>query len=347
MSLARFRLLGRSGLRVSPLCLGTMTFAENWGADEAESRRIFDAYCDAGGNFIDTANMYASGRSESCLGIFAEGRRHGLVISSKYGFAMTQGDPNAGGNHRKSLMRSLEDSLRRLRTDYIDLYYLHVWDGTTSADEIMRALDDAVRAGKILYAGISDTPAWQIARMQTLADLRGFAPLVALQAEYNLIERTAERDLVPAAQALGLGVLPWSPLASGLLSGKYGSAVPPAQSARRDLLAAHGRITGRAIAIADCAAKIARQIGATPAQVAIAWLLANPAITAPVLGARTLAQLKDNLGALNVTLAPEHHAALEDASRIDAGFPHDFLAQPFVRQGVSGGTTISPRGTWA
>jgi aryl-alcohol dehydrogenase-like predicted oxidoreductase len=223
MKLDDYRLLGRSGLRVSPLSLGTMTFGPDWGwgSDENESRRIFDTYVDRGGNFIDTASVYTDGSSEKLVGAFAREKRNRLVIATKFTCASVKGDPNSGGNHRKNMVQTVEQSLKRLGFDAIDLLYLHAWDGTTPVEEVMRAFDDLVRAGKVHYIGISDTPAWQVARMQTLADLRGWAPFVALQVEYNLVQRTAERDLLPMARALGLGVTPWSPLASGVLTGKY------------------------------------------------------------------------------------------------------------------------------
>ena len=223
LTLDSYRLLGRSGLRVSPLALGTMTFGADWGwgADEAEARRIFDTYIDGGGNFIDTANSYTEGSAERLIGQFAEGKRDQLVISTKYSSATRRGDPNSGGNHRKSMVRSVEQSLQRLRTDYIDLLYFHVWEGTTPVEEVLRSMDDLVRAGKVLYLGVSNIPAWQASRMQTLAGLRGWAPLIALQSEYSLVERTPERDLIPMAKEMGMGVIPWSPLANGVLSGKY------------------------------------------------------------------------------------------------------------------------------
>jgi aryl-alcohol dehydrogenase-like predicted oxidoreductase len=203
-----------------------MTFGADWGwgANEAEARRIFDAYVDRGGNFIDSANKYTEGSAERLVGQFAEGKRDQLVISTKYTMATRQGDPNSGGNHRKSMVRSVEESLKRLRTDYVDLLYLHNWDGTTPLEEILRAMDDLVRQGKVLYLGISNTPAWQVSRMQAMADLRGWAPLISLQSEYSLVERTPERDLIPMAQEMGLGVIPWSPLANGVLTGKYSRA---------------------------------------------------------------------------------------------------------------------------
>ena len=346
LSLDSFRLLGRSGLRVSPLALGTMTFGETWGAEEAESRRMFDAYVDRGGNFIDTAGYYAQGRSEQLTGKFAQGKRPRLVISTKYSLAVTPGDPNAAGNGRKSMLRSVEESLKRLVTDYIDLLFLHVWDDTTPADEILRGFDDLVRQGKVLYIGISDTAAWQVARLQTMAELRGWTQLAALQVEYNLLQRTVERDLIPMARAVGIGVMPWSPLASGLLSGKYangaGANSDPA-GGRGVTLVAHGRVNEGAVAIADAVKRSADRLGATSAQVALAWLLANPAVAAPILGARTLRQLEDNLGSLKVELAAEHLAELDSASGIELGFPHDFLKLEFVGAALTGGTKLRPR----
>ncbi|MBB3657193.1 aryl-alcohol dehydrogenase-like predicted oxidoreductase [Rhizobium sp. BK650] len=352
LSLDRYRLLGRSGLRVSPLSLGAMTFGTDWGwgADEQESRRMFDAYVDRGGNFIDTANQYTGGTSEKLVGRFAEGRRDELVIATKYTITSRPKDPNSGGNHRRSMVRSVEDSLKRLNTDYIDLFYLHAWDFTTSVEEVMRGLDDLVRAGKIVYAGISDTPAWQVARMQTLADLRGWAPLVALQIEYSLIERTVERDLIPMAHELGLGVIPWSPLGMGVLTGKYsradldiGGGTASAVGTRKNVAAGNGSLTERNLGIADVVKEIAAEIGRTPAQVAIAWTLTNPAITSPIMGVKTMAQFEDNLGALDVVLSNEHRARLAEASAIVLGFPHDFLAKPLTRGVMFGEVTIEPR----
>jgi aryl-alcohol dehydrogenase-like predicted oxidoreductase len=346
MKLDTYRLLGRSGLRVSPLALGTMTFGESWGAEEAASRTIFDAYVDRGGNFVDTAGYYAQGASEALTGKFAAAKRQQLVLSTKYSLAVERDDPNAAGNGRKNMVRSVEASLKRLQTDYIDLLFLHVWDDTTPADEILRAFDDLVRAGKILYIGISDTPAWQIARLQTMAELRGWSQFAALQAEYSLLQRAPESDLIPAAGALGIGVMPWSPLASGLLSGKYATgAVNPADpdGGRGGMITAVGKVNAETIAVADAVKGVADAIGATSAQVALAWTLANSAVVAPLLGARTLRQLEDNIGALDVELTTEHLATLDTASAIEIGFPHDFLQLPFIRDGLTGGTTIVPR----
>lgn len=353
LALDDYRLLGRSGLRVSPLSLGTMTFGTDWGwgADEAEARRIFDAYVDRGGNFIDTANQYTNGTSERFVGAFAADRRDRLVIATKYTLPSRPGDPNSGGNHRRSMVRSVEESLKRLGTDYIDLLYLHAWDFTTPVEEVLRGLDDLVRSGKIVYAGISDAPAWQIARMQTIADLRGWAPLIALQVEYNLIERTIERELVPMARELGLGVIPWSPLASGVLAGKYSRAdlddsggSAEASGTRRNVALGNGALTERGLDIAEVVKAVAGEIGHTPSQVALAWTLTNPAVASPLIGARTLAQLEDNLGALEVTFSDEQRGRLEAASAIELGFPHDFLNRPLTRNVMLGGLKIPTRG---
>jgi len=270
LTLDTYRLLGRSGLRVSPLSLGTMTFGTDWGwgADATEARRIFDTYIERGGNFIDTANQYTNGTSEKFVGEFAREKREQLVIATKYTLPLRAGDPNAGGNHRKSMVRSVESSLQRLQTDYIDLLYLHAWDFLTPVEEILRAMDDLVHAGKLLYVGISDAPAWQVARMQTIADLRGWSPLIALQVEYNLIERTIERDLTPMAKEMGLGVIPWSPLASGVLSGKYsradleiGEGVAGAAGTRKNVAAAQGGLNARGLDIADAVKAVAQELG--------------------------------------------------------------------------------------
>ncbi|MEZ2131030.1 MULTISPECIES: aldo/keto reductase [unclassified Sinorhizobium] len=352
LSLDRYRLLGRSGLRVSPMALGTMTFGTDWGwgADEHESRRIFDAYVDRGGNFIDTANQYTGGKSERFVGEFAGDRREQLVIATKYTLTARPADPNAGGNHRKSMVQSVEASLKRLNTDYIDLLYLHAWDFMTPVEEILRGMDDLVRAGKIVYLGISDTPAWQVSRMQAIADLRGWSPLVALQIEYNLIERTVERDLIPMAREMGLGVIPWSPLGSGVLAGKYsradldiGSGSASAAGTRKNVAAANASLTERGLAIADVVKAVASEMGRTPAQVALAWTLCNPAVTAPIAGVRTLAQLEDNLGALDISFTDDQRSRLDKASAIELGFPHDFLVRPMPKSVIYGDVKIEKR----
>jgi len=376
--LNQYRVLGHSGLKVSPLCLGTMTFGTGagWSADDATSRALFDWYCEQGGNFIDTAVSYTNGMSETLLGRFIAGRREQVVLATKglsedkvvmfllrvgvelrgnrSGYSLTgpkfavnmrPGDPNAGGNHRKAIVQAVETSLKHLGTDYIDLYYLHMWDGRTPIDEVMRALDDLVRDGKALYLGISDTPAWQVSRGNMLAELRGWTSFIALQMEYNLGQRTSERDLLPMARELGIGVLPWSPLGGGLFSGKYtrddlGAVGAVPKGTRREWMQQFGRFTERHLAIADVVNRIAQEIGRTPAQVAIAWTLTRPGVTSTLLGARTPDQLRDNVDALTVDLSPEQLQDLDQASAIELGFPHDFLAQ--VRaSALDGGTVIA------
>lgn len=349
MKLDDYTLLGHSGLRVSPLSLGTMTFGSDWGwgADGAEARRIFDLYVDRGGNFVDTAVNYTNGEAERLLGAFIADRREKIVLATKFTMSREPGNPNAGGNHRLNLARSVEQSLRQLGTDRIDLLYLHAWDGTTRADEVMRALDDLVRSGKVLYLGICNTPAWRIAEMQTLADLRGWSAFVALQIEYSLLERTVEHELMPMAAALGLGVLPWSPLGGGVLAGKYSRAdVADSRDAavsdsRRGVIAASGHLTERAIHIAQEVGAIAAELGATPSQVALAWTLAHPAVVSPVMGARTLAQAEENLAALDVALSAAHLERLDRASAPAPIFPARFVERPLVQQLIFGGSRVT------
>ena len=346
MALNHYRLLGKSGLRVSPLALGTMTFGTDWGwgADIAESRRQLDLYAERGGNFLDTANFYTEGTSETILGDLLTGQRDKFVLATKYTLSMGEGDPNAGGNHRKSLQQNLNASLKRLNTDYIDLLWVHMDDGITPLEETMRALDEVVRQGKVLYVGISDMPAWRVARANTLAEWRGWSPFVGLQIEYSLAERTPERDLIPMARELGLGVTPWSPLAQGVLSGKYTQSDLDGDSApgegRHERNKTNGRLNARTLAIANEAKAIAAELGASTVQVALAWLLAQPGVVSPIVGARTSAQLEDSLGCFDVNLSPEHLARLDAVSKIELGFPHDFLRQETVQRFVRGGTTI-------
>ncbi|MDE2597408.1 MAG: aldo/keto reductase [Sphingomonadales bacterium] len=329
-----YRLLGRSGLRVSPLTLGTMTFgAAGWGSTEDEAARMLDIYVDRGGNCIDTANFYGQmGGSEEWLGRMMGGRRERLVVSTKYSLTTRPGDPNASGNHRRAMVRSVEDSLRRLGTNWIDLLYLHMWDFRTPVDEILRAFDDLVASGKVLYTGLSDTPAWQASRMQAIAELRGWTPFCALQISYSLIERTVERDLIPMAREMGMGVCPWSPLGGGVLSGKYGqsdlAAKPAEMASRKAINAATGRLSEANLAIAAVVGDVARELARSPAQVALAWTMQDPAICSPVIGARTPAQLEDNLGALDVAFSADQLARLDAASRVPLGFPHEMLAAP-------------------
>ncbi|MGB8945116.1 MAG: aldo/keto reductase [Streptomyces sp.] len=351
LTLDSYRLLGRSGLRVSPLALGAATFGTEWGwgAEQDEARKLFDLYVERGGNFIDTATTYTDGSSERLLGEFTRDHRESLVLATKYTTLRRPGDPNSGGSHRKSMFASVEESLRRLRTDYIDLLYLHVWDFTTPVEEILRGMDDLVRQGKVLYVAISNAPAWQVSRMQAIADLRGWSPLVALQIEYSLIERTGERDLIPMARELGLGVLPYSPLAGGVLTGKYGRDDLTAANAavddgtRRRVTVAGGALTERNFAVVDVVKEVAAELGRTPAQVGLAWTLRNPGVTAPVIGARTPAQLEDNLGALEVDFTAAQLARLDEVSAIALGIPHDLLAGDFGRTLTRGDMSIEAR----
>ena len=342
LTLDTYRLLGRSGLRISPLALGTATFGTEWGwgAEQDEARKLFDAYIERGGNFIDTANTYTNGSSERLLGEFTRDNRESLVLATKYTTLRRPGDPNSGGSHRKSLFGSVEASLRQLNTEYLDLLYLHVWDFTTPVEEILRGLDDLVRQGKILYVAISNAPAWQVSRMQAIADLRGWSPLVALQIEYNLVERTGERDLIPMAQELGLGVVPYSPLAGGILAGRYSrdDLTTPAtgDGTRKSFNAALGTLTERNLGIADVVKEIAAELGRPPAQVGLAWTLQNPSVTAPIIGARTVTQLEDNLGALEVDFTAAQLTRLDAVSAIDLGFPHAMLASDHIRNVTTG-----------
>jgi len=329
MPLNHFVSLGRSGLRVSPLCLGTMTFGEDWGwgSSVADSEAVLERYLALGGNFIDTANLYTKGHSEKIIGDWFgkhPGKRDRAVIATKFMATMYPNDPNAGGAGRKAIVGALEQSLRRLRTDYIDLYWMHVYDRFTPIEETMQVLDDLVRAGKVRYIGFSDTPAWKVAEAHTLAKLRGWTPLIALQLEYSLLQRTIEGESIPAALELGLGVTPWGPLASGALSGKYARADHGSHQAGRGEWAT-GRLNDTTYDLLDEIAAIAKQHGATPARVALAWLQAQPGVTSTILGVRTLKQLEDNVGALEVKLTPEEIAKLSALTKPSLDFPYDFV----------------------
>jgi aryl-alcohol dehydrogenase-like predicted oxidoreductase len=316
----RYTLLGRTGLRVSELWLGTMTFGEDWGwgAPKDACGRMLDIYADAGGNVIDTANRYTNGSSETILGELLEGRRDKFVLATKYTLNMDPADVNAAGNSRKNLVRSLDASLKRLRTDHVDILWVHARDTLTPVEEVMRALDDQVRLGKVLYVGVSDWPAWEVAQATTMAALRSWSPFVALQIQYNLAERTAERDLLPMAHALDLAVTAWGPLAAGILTGKFLAPGAEGRSSDRE-------IDDRTRNIAQTVVEVAREIGAQPSQVALRWLLDRPGFVLPILGASKEDQLRDNLACLDVTLSDEHTARLNDVSSIELGFPHQFL----------------------
>lgn len=331
----RYKLFGRSGLRVSELCLGAMTFGKDWGwgADDAVSRAQFDAFAEAGGNFIDTAHVYTEGSSEKLVGEFIKADRDHFVVATKYTPA-TSGGLSKSGNSRKNMMRCVEQSLRRLDTDHIDLYWLHIWDATTPLDEIMRGLDDLVSAGKVHYVAVSDTPAWQISRANMLADLRGWAPFIGIQVEYSLLERTPERELLPMARELDLGITAWSPLAGGVLSGKYLNNSGP-EAGRMGAQP----LTERQRAIVEALVDVARQVGRSPSQVALAFVRQQQQYgdIIPILGARTLEQLQDNLGCLDLTLDAEHLRRLDEATAIEPGFPHTMLQSDMVRSLAFGG----------
>jgi aryl-alcohol dehydrogenase-like predicted oxidoreductase len=326
----RYKLLGPSGLRVSELCLGTMSFGDAWGfgADEKHSHQILDAFAEVGGNFIDTANKYHEGQSEEILGGFLGPDRDRFVVGTKYTLAMGSGDPNAAGNSRKNLRASVEASLRRLRTDYLDVLWVHAWDYITPVEEVMRGLDDLVSAGKVIYVALSDAPAWVASAANTVAALRGWSPFVALQAEYSLLERTAERELLPVAEAFGLTMTAWAPLGAGILTGKYTADTLPSPEDSRRAAANQARLTDRNLRIAREVDRVAGQLGATSAQVAVAWVRQRSPRIIPIIGIRTLHQLHDVLGSLEVELSAEHRAHLDQASAIELGFPYELLRGP-------------------
>ncbi len=330
MPLNSYVTLGRSGLRVSPFCLGAMTFGEDLGAalgaSVTDSEAMLSHYLEQGGNFIDTANAYTRGHSEKIIGDFfrqGKGKRDRTVIATKFFMNLFAGDPNGGGAGRKAIVAQCEESLRRLQTDYIDLYYLHNWDRFTPIEETMSALDDLVKSGKVRYIGISDAPAWKVAQAQVMAHFRAWNPLIALQIEYSLMERTVEGELTPMAQELGLGVLPWGPLKSGALTGKYTRANGQKMQGLRG--ARIGELTEKQYDIVDAVAAIAAQCNADPSAVALAWLQSRPGVQSTIIGARTLEQLKANLKALDLILTPEQIASLDTVSRPVLNFPADFL----------------------
>ncbi|MBC1189566.1 MAG: aldo/keto reductase [Microcystis sp. M_OC_Ca_00000000_S217Cul] len=333
----RYKLLGNSGLRVSELCLGTMTFGEDWGwgSDKEESRAVFQAFAEAGGNFLDTANIYTNGTSETLVGEFVKGDREKWVIATKYSLNTHPGDVNACGNHRKNLFQAVEASLKRLGTDYIDLLWLHIWDSLTPIEEVMRAFDDLVRMGKVLYIGISDSPAWIVSQANTLATLRGWTPFIGLQIEYSLKERTPERELLPMAKAFNVGVTAWSPLGGGVLTGKYNQPNPV--DGRLSMTDQPFQIFDRDLKIAETVLEIAREIEKSPAQVALNWLRNRPNAVIPIIGARKLSQLQDNLACVDFNLTGEHLQRLDNISAISLGFPHELLASQFVRDILLGG----------
>ena len=345
MPLNHYVTLGHSGLRVSPLCLGAMTFGEDWGwgSSVKDSEAIMDAFIERGGNFIDTANAYTKGHSEKIIGDHVgrhPNKRDRLVIATKFFANMYPGDPNGGGANRKTIVASCEQSLRRLQTSYIDLYWMHCWEAITPIEETMRALDDLVRDGKIRYIGFSDTPAWKCAEAQTLARLRGYSPLVALQIEYSLLERTVEGELLPMARELGMGVTPWSPLKSGVLTGKYTRDKHGKQEAGRG-----GWVTSSlrdsTYDIVEACSQIAKELDTTVSRVAISWVQNRAGIASTIIGARTMQQLDDNLGALDVKLSAAHVEKLDALTKPKLNFPADFIGGAPVFS--FGGTTVNGR----
>ena len=324
MPLDHYVTLGRSGLRVSPLALGAMTFGTDPGSsgcDVDEAEKMLDTYLDRGGNFIDTANFYSNGHSEKILGDYfaaRPGRRQHVVLASKFFGNMFPGDPNGGGAGRASIIAQLDESLRRLNTDHLDLYWQHNWDRHTPVEETMRALDDLVRAGKIRYVGFSNTPAWVTAQAQTMALLRGWSPVIALQVEYSLLARTVEGELAPLALDQGMALTPWSPLKNGFLSGKYRRDTVVADSER---IAYVGGPTDEDFVVIDAVAEIARELGTSSAAVSLAWLRARPGTVVPIVGARRLEHLVDNLAGLDVTLSSEQLLALDEVSAPTLDYP--------------------------
>lgn len=345
MQLNEYITLGRSGLRVSPLSLGTMTFGTEWGwgAEESVSRRLFDRYLEEGGNFIDTADAYTGGKSEELLGKFISDRglRDRLVLATKFTFNAEAGNPNAGGNGRKNIYRALHGSLRRLQTDYVDLYWLHAWDMVTPVEEVISTLNDLVREGKIRHYGFSDTPAWYVARAQTLAEKEGKERLIALQLEYSLVERSIEREHIPAAQELGLGVCPWSPLASGFLSGKYtrqgndGSADGRLEKTKDSQNPTLLRFNARNWDILEALLDVSNKIGRSPAQLALNWVVTQPGVTSTILGASKLRQLEDNLRAIEFSIPAELRQQLDEISAPASIHPYMFF-EPFLQNMIHG-----------
>lgn len=346
MSNAHYLTLGRSGLRVSPLCLGAMTFGTEWGfgSDVETSNAVISRYLDGGGNFIDTANMYTKGHSEVILGDYfatgaGKGARDRVVIATKFMGNAYPGDPNGGGAGRKAILDQLHHSLRRLKTDYIDLYWAHFWDRHTPIDELMQTLDQCVKSGKVRYIGFSDHPAWVCVQAQYEAIFKNWTPLVALQIEYSLLQRTVEPELFSMAKAMGMGITPWSPLAGGLLSGKFSRTNPPKADGDDRMKPDNKRITEHAWRVVDVLGEVAAARGITVAQAALRWCMQKDGVTSTIIGARTLKQLDDNLKAASITLTHEDMKRLDEVSAVPRAFPWDFL--DMVRTAIHNGTTIN------
>jgi len=343
MPLDHYVTLGRSGLRVSPFCLGAMTFGEDlgWGSSVEESQQIIDRYIELGGNFIDTANFYTKSHSEKILGDHVgrhPARRDRLVLATKFSGNLYPGDPNGGGSSRKSILAACDNSLRRLQTDYIDLYWLHNWDMHTPIDETMAALEDLVRAGKVRYIGVSDTPAWKVAQANVTAQFRGWSAFIGLQIEYSLLERSVEQELVPLALEFGIGITPWSPLKSGVLSGKYTRATAGSAKPGRGMFV-EPHLNEKTYALVDALETIARAHETTVARVALAWVQGRPGVTSTIIGARRLDQLEDNVKALEVKLSADDLARLDALTRPTFGFPQNM--QPVFPAIHNGGTTVN------
>lgn len=336
----KYKRLGNSGLKVSEICLGAMTFGKEWGwgSTYGESKKVFDTFANAGGNFIDSADFYTNGTSEKYLGEFVGSERERFVIATKYTLNTHPEDPNAGGNHRKNLVQSLDASLKRLNMDYIDVYWVHAWDAMTPVEEMMRALDDQVKLGKILYIGISDAPAWVVARANTIAEQRGWTPFTALQTQYSLVERTSERELLPMTNALDIGVTAWSPLAGGILTGKYNMDTDEEKRYTPENPWTAPNLTERNLEIAKTVINTAKELDQTPAQVAINWIRQkNPSNKIiPIVGARSEKHIKDNLQCLDFEIPAELMEKLDNVSQISLGFPHEFLNIEHVRQLIHG-----------
>ncbi|MFN8391238.1 MAG: aldo/keto reductase [Bdellovibrionota bacterium] len=350
-SLADYSLLGRSGLRVSPLCLGTMTFGNDaWGHDDSVSEQIFARYLEAGGNFVDTADLYAGGKSEEILGnlIRRGSSRSKIVLATKFHFSGDAANPNAGGNSRKHIFDAIEGSLRRLQTDYIDLYWMHAWDTLTPADEVVHSLNTLVQQGKIRYYGFSDTPAWYVGNVCGLTSARGLAAPIALQLEYSLAVRDIEHEFVPAAQELGLGICPWSPLASGLLTGKYkrGEAHQGRLATMKDSPnPVFNKLTERNFAIVDALLEVAREIDRHPAEVALNWITKRPGVSSTIIGATSMKQLESNLSALEFELPKAAAETLAEVSKLQPMTPYMFFEGTLRGMGA-GENPVRKEPTW-
>ncbi len=354
MTLNQYYTMGRSGLRVSRLALGTMTFGTEWGwgADQATAQQLFNTFVDAGGNLIDTADLYTGGTSETWLGQFVAERnlRDRVIIATKFSYNAEPGNPNAGGNGRKNILRAVEGSLKRLGTDYIDLYILHTWDCVTPAEEVMRTLDDLVRSGKVRHVGLSDVPAWYAARAQTLAEWRGYEPISTLQLEYSLVERNIEREFISLGAELGMGVMVWSPLASGLLSGKYkpsdGGSIGEGrlETVKGVQNPAFQKLNDRNWKIVAELEQVAKELGRSMAQVAVNWAVSRPGVSSVIVGATKLSQLEDNLRSLEFEIPTEQLQRLEAVSRPELQFPYSFFGSE-IQGMIHGGATVGQKPT--